>query len=388
MGEVLKARGRWVQAGWVLPLVLLTLPNCFLDSTGLDYGDPQVVFDPGPDPRTSAIMCEIRKVPHPTNSDCATLEDMESGIPLSYAAIALTQGEQASLGLDFSPEALAACSGMPKKVEFQGPFPDGLHVCLNCATQIPAVYVDATDACVAKCVDLVQGGEFEPPNGAQSFCESNATVATNFNQSCFENACSNGGTPNMPFIDPRRDQEPVQWVDLLGQAQATTNNLSKGDEVGDLTDFDTGAASKQTIEHGDAWVEFEVTENDKSHVLGVSFGAGPDTVAGLADIEFAISLNFDGNIYILENGANYISAPLGPYQPGQRFRIRITDNNNGTASIKYTRVDGPCSVGTVCAETELATQTEPGTSYPIRITASFREPNATLANVTLVRIQE
>src|SRR5262245_14509864 len=99
-------------------------------------------------------MCNIPKVPHPTNGDCADAEDLESGMRLTYAAIALAQNEKNSLALDWSPEATSACSGMPKKIEFQGPFPDGLTVCLNCGTQIPTVYADANEACVAKCMDL------------------------------------------------------------------------------------------------------------------------------------------------------------------------------------------------------------------------------------------
>ena len=61
-----------------------------------------------------------------------------------------------------------------------------------------------------------------------------------------------------------------------------------------------------------------------------------------------------------------------------------------TATITYTKLDDPaaCVIGTKCAETEIATQTMASPNYPLRITASFREPGATLANVTLVRIKE
>jgi hypothetical protein len=57
------------------------------------------------------------------------------GIPLKSAATALAQSQSNSLALAFSPAAIGACGGSPKKIEFHGPFPDGLTVCLNCATQ-------------------------------------------------------------------------------------------------------------------------------------------------------------------------------------------------------------------------------------------------------------
>jgi hypothetical protein len=389
MSDSLKSSRRWTHAGWLLPLVMLALPNCFLDSTGLGgVGDDE--FVPGSDPRSSAIMCDIPRVPNPNPaiSQCADATDVESGFPLAYAAIALAQDEKSSLALDFSPAATGPCSGMPKKVEFQGPFPDGLTVCLNCSTQIPAVYVDANEACVAKCIDLTNQGEFEAPGGAQSFCEQNAKVSTNFDKNtCFDGACSSGGTPDTSFVDPRRLQELVKWNDLGGDATFDNNNLSK--LTGVPGTFDSGAASEQLITHGDAWIEFAAQETGVSHVIGVRLDSGgPDTEPGLADIEFALSLNFDGFVYVLENGATYVSDPIEPYTAGKRYRIRITDNNNGTATISYTRIDGPCPPGNICNETVIATQTEPSPSYPLRISASFREPGATLANVTMVRIKD
>jgi hypothetical protein len=383
MRAFLKSSGRWSRVGWLLPLVLLALPNCILDSTGYDYGDDE--FNAGNTPRSSAIMCDIPQVPAPGTGDCADASEVEFGMPMAYAAIALAQNEKNSVVLDFSPAATGACGGLPKKVGFQGPFPDGLTVCLNCASQIPAKYVDASEACVAKCIDMANQGEFEVAGGAQNFCEANARVSTNFDpNTCFDNACTAGGTPDMSFVDPRRAQELVTWTDFGGDATALNNNLSK--LTGVPGTFDSGAASEQTITHGDAWVEFEAQETGVSHVLGVKMATGPDTEPGLADIEFALSLNFDGSVYVLESGAVTVVGPIEPYTAGQRFRIRITDNNNGTASISYTRLDGPCMPATICAETTIATQTEPGITYPIRISASFREPGATLANVTLVRI--
>jgi hypothetical protein len=380
MRDFLKSIPRWLQAGWLLPLVLLALPNCTVDAVGTGPAP----FDPGPAPRTEAVMCDIPQVQAPGASECATAAEIGFGIPLKSAATALAQSQSNSLALDFSPAALSACGGFPKKIQFHGPFPDGLTVCLNCAAQIPSTYVDPKAVCVAKCIDLVLDGDYEPEEGAEAFCEANAKISTNVNNVCFTNACSNGGTPLMPFDDPRRPQEKVQWIDLLGTAQAVGPDLSK---VGGLDDgtLDSGAASNQAIAHGDAWIEFEVTENDKSHVIGVkTIIGGPDIDPSPADIAFALSLNYDGFVYVLENGASYISPPIEQYVPQQRFRIKITDNNDGTASISYWRLNGPCAVGTICNETQIATQTQPSPAYPLRISTSFREPGATLKDVTIV----
>jgi hypothetical protein len=378
-----KSIPRWLQAGWLLPLVLLALPNCTVDAVGTGPAP----FDPGPAPRTDAIMCDIPKIPPPGWNECATSAEIGFGIPLKAAATALAQGQSNSLGLDFSAAATSACGGSPKKIEFHGPFPDGLTVCLNCGAQIPSTYEEPPAVCVSKCIDLVLDAGDHDAEQAVAFCEANARISTNIHNVCFTNACSNGGTPVMPFDDPRRPQEKVQWTHLLGSAQAAGADLSKVGGVDNAT-FESGAASGQAIPQGDAWIEFEVTENDKSHVIGLRDATVPDTDPSLADIAFALSLNYDGNVYVLENGANYVSPPLEPYLPQQRFRIKVTDNNNGTASISYWRLNGPCAVGSICSETQIATQTQPSPQYPLRISASFREPGATLKDVTMVYIKK
>src|SRR5437899_1446260 len=99
MHAFLKQSGSWVRAGWFWPLVLLALPNCAGILGVRDWGPggngdgPTPFFEPGLEPRSSAIMCDI---PMPAElsgiSDCAT--DVVSGMPTEYAAVALAQGEQ------------------------------------------------------------------------------------------------------------------------------------------------------------------------------------------------------------------------------------------------------------------------------------------------------
>jgi hypothetical protein len=175
--------------------------------------------------------------------------------------------------------------------------------------------------CVAKCVDLVEQGGMPPSEGAQAFCESNARVSTNLDPStCLNGVCTDGGTLKPDFVDPRREQEEVTWVDLGGDASALDNNLSK--LTGASGAFDSGARSQEIITHGDAWVEFAANETGVSHVVGVSHDDGGLDDPSLADVEFAISRNYDGAVYIVEDNAEVINGPFGTYAPGERFRLQ------------------------------------------------------------------
>jgi hypothetical protein len=382
MRNLVKSSNRWLRASWFLPLVALALPNCAFQTGGI--AGPPPAFDPGPQPETSAIMCDIPKVPAPGSGACANSTEVGLGMSLEHAAVALAQGEQSSIALDLSPAAETACGGFPQKIEFQGPFPDGYAVCLNCAAQIPAHYADANAACVAQCIDLVNhGGGQEPPGGADAFCQANAHVSTNFDKnSCYDDACSGGGTLRSDFVDPRRAQEPVKWIDLVG-ASVTGNALSRTLATDGLSD--AGGASAQTIAHGDGWVEFEAGENDKGHVLGLSPDVGTDADPSPTDIAFGIRLSKVGKVAIVE-GDTQVGAAMGTYSPGDRFRIQVKDNLDGTASVSYVQLIGPCTPGTVCSGSVIATSAN-SAKYPLRVDASLGQEGATLTNVTLVRIQ-
>src|SRR5688572_28787363 len=123
MRDSLEAGVRRLASGWCFwALVLLILPNCSFDPSGLG---PALNLDKGPLPHTSAIMCDIEKFQGPTRR-CATPTDLAMRIPLANAAEALATGEASAIGLDFSPEAQAACgTGIPQAIDFQGSFPDG-----------------------------------------------------------------------------------------------------------------------------------------------------------------------------------------------------------------------------------------------------------------------
>jgi hypothetical protein len=388
MHAFLKRNSHWLRTSWLWPLVLLALPNCGL-STDVTPGPPPA-FDPGPAPISSVVMCDIPKVPNAGSNGCANSTETGFGISMSRAAIALAQGEKASIALDFSKAATTACGGPPRKTEMQGPYPDGYAACLNCPARIPQPYADGNAVCVAQCIDLVhQTSETEPMGGAEAFCQANAHVSTNFDKTtCYGNACGSDGKLRGDFVDPRRAQEPVKWTEQNGTKGGASGALGNSvtRTAGRSGLFDAGSFSAQTITHGDAWVEFDVSDNTKAYALGVSPGA-TDTDETLADIPFALVLQNDGQVHISENGQ--IGAPLGPYAAGERFRVRVIDKNDGskTATISASRLIGACTPGTVCNEMVIATEAGASPAYPLRVDASLVDPGAILENVTMVRLQ-
>jgi len=388
MRNLMKNNLRRLRTGWFWPLVLLALPNCALETGGT--GGPAPILKAGPLPHGDAVMCDIEKFQGATRR-CASAQDLALGIPLSFAAEALVFGQRSSIGLDYSSSAFAVCGdGNPQAIDFQGPFPDGFAACINCGAAIPALEADATAVCVNQCQDLVANGEAPTPSDPVAFCTANAHPSTNFPKAgCFNGVCSDAGTLSPGFVDPRRPPEPVVWDDPIG-VNVAGNSLTKN--AGSPTTFDAGAVSDQWISQGDAYVEAEASESSLSHVFGLALVPGGctkpvdchDTDPGIADINFAISLNVDGLVYVLEGGTPKMSFPA--YTPTERFRVKVTDNHNGTATITYARVNGPCMLGSPCPDTLLFTHVG-AVGYPLRVDASFRELNATLANVTIVRIQ-
>lgn len=380
-------------SGWLFwALVLLALPNCTSFSS-----------DPTPTPhltkgesRTSAIMCDIEKFQEPARR-CATPEDLAIGIPLAMAAEALVTGQASKVGLEFSPAADTACGvGNPRAIDFWGDFPDGFAVCLNCGV-IPTPHADATAVCVAQCRDLVANGVAPKPSDPLAFCTANAHPSTLFRSSgCFDNVCSGGGTLLPGLADPRRIPEPVVWRDLIGTA-AAGSNLTQISESTTGNTFAAGAVSQQWVHADDAYVEFEAIENNRSHVIGFAQVDGgcpfpcPDVDPGLADIDFGLSLNLDGQVYVLKAG-NVVPGPdrnesWTTYVAGQRFRARVKDHFDGRATVSYTRIVGACVVGKPCNEVPVFSHDAPSAVYPLRVAAAFREQGATLANVNIVRVR-
>jgi hypothetical protein len=174
------------------------------------------------------------------------------------------------------------------------------------------------------------------------------------------------------------------------------NNLTR--TAATTGQLDAGAVSTQWITRGDAYVEFSANENNLSHVVGLSEIPAAcvfpchDQDPSIATLDYAVSLNVNGRVFILERG-NLINGPgaggsWGTYAAGERFRVTVADNNdaNGTARITYSRIQGLCAPGNLCAETPIRTSTRTA-HYRLRVDTSFREVDATVTDVRLVRVR-
>ena len=371
-------------AGWLWALALLALPGC-AEIIGLEPWDPK-------NPLTTLVFCDI---PKPDPPQCISPGDIGIGIRQASAAVALNTGDSNTITIDESSAALAACAsttGGPQSVEFQGSFPLGIPTCTD-----PANIITATKVCVAFC----SGGE-NPDDAA--FCGANARASTNVPATGFAGGCTSGGAV-IPDFDPRKFPEDVVWdpdpANLIGVTPNGSDLQRTADTSPPANDppFDAGAASTQRIERGDAYVEFSEAETDLSHVIGLSeiadSCAAPctDTDPSLTDITFAISLNKDGHVYVIEGGVLNTTGPdingsFVTYNPVERYRVSLRQSADGskTAIVTYSRLTAVCVPGNPCAEDVFYTS-DVLAHYPLRVDTSFREKNATLSKVTVVRIQ-
>ena len=385
MSERLKSSSRNRSGFWFSfwAAVLLVLPNC---SFSLGIPGANTNLDPGATPHTSAVFCDIRLARR-----CATPEDREMGTRLSAAGVALVAGQVGTnIGLDDSPAALAACGGVPRAVIFQDTFPRGMPVCVNCGAIIPAVYGDANDVCRARCYDLFgtvnAEGAFMPDKPPSvdviNFCGANARASTNFPlTSCFEGACTTMGLLDSSFADPRWHPEPVDWTNLNGVI-ASGGTLTR---TAPYTGFsDAGASSSQLIAGGDAYLEFTATETNTARTAALSSGAPPAGGIAFNDMDFGILLLDNAGILVVENGPAV--GTFGNYAAGDKFRVKLRDNFDGTATVSYARVTGPCVDGSPCNETVFYTSSNTAT-YPVRVDAMFRETGGTVTEARIARIR-
>jgi len=395
MREFLKSRGSWVRVGWLLPLLLLALPNC-ADVIGIDDwtaggsggsggGDgSNNSFDPGSDP-TSAVMCDIPVAMNTQFDPCAVTDtDVMNSMRMAAAAVALVQDNGGNaFVIDYSKAAFDECGG-PKKYQFWDAFPQGSKICLNCGTQKPVPYADGNAVCFTKCVDLNHlAGQFDgQPGGDEAFCEA-AHVSTNFDkQGCFTGACDAGGSYNPNFHDPRTDQEKVIWIPQNG-ATASGNDLWR--TAGPSGNFDAGGFSTQCVQHGDAWVDFEVSGANAGYAVG--FSEHPADQETLQDVPFALVLNQDSTLAIHQFGVP-VAENLGSYTPGQRFRVKVTQNDDGsdTATLSAAQLD--CPPQSTCVETkQLGPSSTTSPHYKLWVDASLMDQGPILGSVTMVSIQ-
>ncbi|PYR58042.1 MAG: hypothetical protein DMF91_18090 [Acidobacteria bacterium] len=378
--------------GWLWVLVLLALPRC-AGLIGVEDWSPASAS-------TTAVFCDIPKPPPPDGPQCASLDEVAfSAIRLAAAAVALNTGQLGSnIALDDSPAALAACASPPfggaQRVEFVGSFPQGLPGCAD-----PSTLVDANAFCVTLC-------NAESPDPV--FCSANAHASTNVPLTGFPGGCTSQGAYISGF-DPRVNPEPVVWDWDPANPNGVTpngNDLQRTAATSPPLEnppFDAGAASKQRIERGDAYVEFSATAIGNavlSHVAGLSEIPKncPDPCTDVNqspnDITFGISLNVDGRVYVIEKGVLVtgpdLNGSFGLYNEQnqhERFRVSLRQSSDAaTATVTYSRLTADCIPGNPCSEDVFWTS-ESLANYPLRVDTSFREANAILEKVVVVRIQ-
>jgi hypothetical protein len=367
-------------------IALLVLPDCGLNSEGLP-GGPST-------PLTTAVFCDIQKK-GPDGRHCASPDEIDVGMRQAFAAVALNTGQTAMppITLDYSPAALAACAattGGPQAVVFEGEFPKGLSGCAD-----PTTFGDADGFCRDRC-------NGEVPDAAFCGDKTNAHASTNVPATGFGLGCNVEGALRADFDDPRKSPDPVVWRDKTGTSD-NAGSLSRSAAASPPADnppFDAGAVSTQWFTKGDGYVEFSANETDKSHVVGLSqIGGGcpfpcTDGDPSLTDIHFGISLNKDGQLYVIEGGALVpgpdVNGSFGTYNAGERYRVSLQQSSDGTATatVTYSRINSPaCVPGNPCPETVFFTHAGLG-NYPLRVDASFREQGATLSDVRVVLIKE
>jgi hypothetical protein len=400
---------RTLTVGWLWVVVLLVLPACdrVFGLNRIGANAPNLVQ--GTSPRTLPIFCDIERMQEPRR--CASDEEVASVLSGSGAAIDLVAGQSSgNAALDYSSEARSAagCGATPVLVTFETSFPQGSPICVKALDVIgPGLaYADANGVCVAECEDLNGGTVDNVSPAVAGYCVQHAHASTNyplgeptlFGFGGFQGACTSEGVlrsdfddPTQPaLLDPRRIPEAVGWLNLTGVVASggASNTLTRN--VATNGNFDAGAASSQTIAGGDGYVQFTATETNLARLGGLSIGpGGNDAAPAFNNINFAIDLFSDGQFYVFENGA-IKSGPSGPafgaYSTGDRFRVNVKDNFDGSATVTYSRVVGACLPGLPCAETVFYTSTVFG-SYPMHVDSSFKELGATLDDVRLVRIR-
>jgi hypothetical protein len=389
MRDSVVRRVRRLRSNWIWPLALLALPACGYPD--FQYCDP-VCFnvDPGPEPRSSVVFCQIEKPEHRHCASAQEIADLD-GLTVAAGAIALVTNQSGTAALDYSP---SACDpGVPQVVEFEGPFPDGFPVCVNCAAAAGSAS-DALAVCIAKCEDLTAPGVVPADAATESDCVKRTHLAINASDPfCFAGACTNAGE-FLGFSDPRRIPEPVIWKNQVGVDDGGGNTLTRS-APNPTGEFDAGADSGTVVVNGgDAYVEFTASGPDATRVAGFSEGTG-DTETNFAKINFAISLFKEGCYYVYESGDPHAgtddiscsaSGAFGTFASGDKFRVSLKDNLDPakTATVTYSKVTASCATQIDCPP--FYTSVTPA-HYPLRVDTSFREQNGELGSVVFVRIK-
>jgi hypothetical protein len=114
---------------------------------------------------------------------------------------------------------------------------------------------------------------------------------------------------------PVAAQQSVSW---MNNANATVRGQTLQKTGGCDGCDDAGATSRQTIQSGDGYAEFTVTDRNALWMAGLT-RRGSQT--NFEDIDFAIRFNGAGRAEVIENGA-YVDGDIS-YNAGDVFRVEV-----------------------------------------------------------------
>ena len=107
--------------------------------------------------------------------------------------------------------------------------------------------------------------------------------------------------------------DEVSWTSPVG-VSVSGNNLTKTAADG----WDAGAASQNVIPGGYGYMEFTATETTTLRMAGLSFG---NSDAGYGDIDFAIYLSSNSELFVYEAGSS--RGQFGTYATGDHLRVEL-----------------------------------------------------------------
>lgn len=330
----------------VLPMVV-TLSGCRFD---LPEGVPS--FDRGELPHNDAIFCNIE-----FGRRCATPTEKQMGINLANQYEEGFWAKKSSLwGLDYSPDALAACGGEPQTVVYRGPFPEGNPICLNGQQFDIGKFPSIKGACEAWCNShgWIDGDD------NHYRCDNIAWPATGSWSTPVVNACTVAGTLRADFQDLRR-QRPREVVWTSASNVMITGNSIRRTNGGTLPN--SGATSVRLLASGnDGFVDFVAIETNRNRLCGLSIGPNPDGDQQAGDIDFAFYLASNGMVSVYESGVQKSTA--FPYSTLDRFRVAVIGG-----VVQYFVND------------TLVLTSPTALGFPMRVDTALLQQDATITNV-------
>jgi hypothetical protein len=331
----------WTQAALraaAVPLAL-ALPACTFPASDGQFG----LGDP---PRTSAVFCDIEADRH-----CSSADERLIGIDLARAnEDGFWAGKSSRVGLDYSPQALAACGGQPQAVLYQDAFPNGTPVCVN--PDHPGSLATAHQICKEFCFDQ---GWIDTQGNAYG-CNFIAWHSRGA-EAPFAGACTDAGTLRPDFQDPRRvrPSNSVTWTAVVGVSVAGSD-LTKIAAAGW---GNAGAVSTRQLAAGDGAVLVTASETNTLRIFGLGNG---NTNASFEDVEFGLVLTQAGTLLVCEPGNN-CARVAGPYQTNDELEVGVVNGK-----VHYRRN------GALLYESAITP------SFPLLLDAALNFTGATLKN--------